>query len=223
MPSDFSFPPHRSKTIHATPRAFGLYANGTKRALDVFLICLAAPFVVPIVLILAALVALDGHNPFYHQPRIGRGGRIFTMWKLRTMVPDADGRLAHFLDENAAARHEWDCTQKLKHDPRITRFGCFLRKASLDELPQLWNVLRGDMSLVGPRPMMPQQQPLYPGTAYYRLRPGLTCLWQISDRNACSFAARADFDTRYERILSLRTDLAILFATVAVVLRGTGY
>ena len=121
------------------------------------------------------------------------------------------------------ARREWDQTQKLKYDPRVTALGRFLRKSSLDELPQLWNVFTGDMSLVGPRPMMPNQRDIYPGTAYYDLRPGLTGLWQISDRNNCTFAKRAEFDTEYERCVSLRTDVTILFKTVGAVARGTGY
>ena len=112
-----------------------------------------------------------------------------------------------------------------KTGPRVisTKVGRLIRKTSLDELPQLWNVLTGDMSLVGPRPMMPAQAPLYPGQAYYRLRPGLTGYWQISSRNESSFAERAGFDSRYAAELSLRTDVRVLFSTVRVVLRGTGY
>lgn len=139
------------------------------------------------------------------------------------MVKDADARLETHLASDNAARGEWDTTQKLKADPRITPFGRFLRKSSFDELPQLWNVLKGDMSLVGPRPMMPEQAPLYPGEAYYTLRPGITGLWQVSERNATAFADRAHYDTRYEQSLSLVTDLRILMATIRVVLRGTGY
>jgi exopolysaccharide production protein ExoY len=139
------------------------------------------------------------------------------------MVCDAETRLAEHLARSPEAQAEWDHTQKLKCDPRITVFGNFLRKTSLDELPQLWNVLKGDMSLVGPRPMMAGQQGLYPGLAYYALRPGITGSWQVSDRNASSFAARADFDNAYEETLSFMGDLHILAATVGVVLRGTGY
>jgi lipopolysaccharide/colanic/teichoic acid biosynthesis glycosyltransferase len=138
------------------------------------------------------------------------------------MVPNAEERLQEFLAKNEAARREWDAYQKLAHDPRITEFGQFLRKSSLDELPQLWNVLVGDMSLVGPRPMMLDQQDLYPGTAYYALRPGLTGTWQISDRNQSTFAQRAEFDADYERNLSFVKDLKILLSTVGVVLRATG-
>ena len=139
------------------------------------------------------------------------------------MVPRADTLLEYHLRKNPEARREWDETQKLKRDPRITRIGCFLRKSSLDELPQLWNVLMGDMSLVGPRPMMVDQEALYPGTAYFELRPGITGLWQISDRNASSFAERAKFDDRYLNSCSLSQDISILLQTTGVVLRGTGY
>lgn len=211
------------QTALRSPGRFGPYRSVLKRGLDVGLILLALPVVLPLILGLALMVMLDGHSPFYTQARIGRNGRIFRFWKLRTMVHDAEARLAEHLAGNAEARAEWHHAQKLKCDPRITRIGLVLRKTSLDELPQLWNVLRGEMSLVGPRPMMPEQQHLYPGTAYYSLRPGITGSWQVADRNESSFAARAEFDTAYEETLSFATDLGILAATVAVVLRGTGY
>ena len=169
------------------------------------------------------LVALDGRSPIYLQKRVGRGGRVFHMVKIRTMVPGADGLLEDHLSKDPAARREWDETQKLKSDPRITWIGSFLRKSSLDELPQLWNVWVGDMSLVGPRPMMVSQQALYPGQAYFELRPGITGPWQVSDRNASSFADRAGYDNRYLSSISLSQDLSILMRTVSVVLRGTGY
>jgi lipopolysaccharide/colanic/teichoic acid biosynthesis glycosyltransferase len=201
----------------------GLYRSGLKRALDLFLILATAPLTVPVILVLAALVALEGGKPFYTQFRVGRNGKLFRMWKLRSMVQDADTRLAAHLASDPAAQGEWETTQKLKNDPRITRFGRLLRKTSLDELPQLFNVLNGSMSLVGPRPMMVGQQCLYDGRAYYNLRPGITGLWQISDRNDCNFSDRARFDNAYHRDMSLLTDLRILFRTVSVVLRGTGY
>ena len=119
-------------------------------------------------------------------------------------------QLEDYLGANPVARVEWDEHQKLKDDPRITAAGRLIRKTSLDELPQLWNILRGDMSLVGPRPMMPQQAELYPGRDYYLLRPGLTGFWQISDRNETSFAARAAYDTQYCRRVSLLTDILVL-------------
>ncbi len=203
--------------------ASGPYRAVLKRTLDILIVLLAAPFVVPLVLMLAAIVSLEGGSPFYAQERVGKGRKVFRMWKLRSMVCDADARMEQYLASDPEARREWDETQKLKNDPRITRFGRVLRKCSFDELPQLWNVLVGDMSLVGPRPMMVSQQPLYPSTVYYRLRPGITGFWQVSGRNDTSFAARAVFDTAYDREVSFRTDLGILLRTVKTVLRGTGY
>ncbi len=218
------------KRAAATPRAGWVvphrepfYRRSGKRLLDICLVLLVLPIVLPTVLILALLVARDGHSPIYRQERLGRGGKVFMLWKLRTMVPDAKAHLERYLADNEAARCEWDAYQKLSCDPRITSIGHLLRKSSLDELPQLWNVLKGDMSLVGPRPMMPEQRQLYPGHAYFALRPGLTGLWQVSDRNASTFAQRADYDADYERKLSLATDLRVLVATVGVVLRGTGH
>ncbi len=204
------------------PARFNLYRDAFKPWLDRLLIILAAPLVLPVVGLLALLVMLQGGNPFYSQLRVGKGGKIFRLWKIRTMVPDADARLKTYLAANPAARKEWDATQKLKHDPRITPLGHILRRTSLDELPQLFNVLTGSMSLVGPRPMMLQQRPLYFGQTYFQLSPGLTGLWQIADRNNCNFTDRVYYDETYGQIVSLTTDLRILFKTVAVVLRGTG-
>ncbi len=210
-------------TAYAAPTAGGLYNRFLKRWFDLALILLAAPFVLPVILLLALLVRRDGGPAFYVQDRIGLDGRVFRLWKLRSMEVDADARLAAHLAADPALRAEWDETQKLKRDPRITPIGRLLRKTSFDELPQLWNVFKGDMSLVGPRPMLPEQRALYPGRAYYRMRPGLTGPWQVSDRNASSFAGRAEFDAAYAERMSLPTDLAIMVLTVWVVLRGTGY
>ncbi|MGR3273307.1 sugar transferase [Thalassococcus profundi] len=199
-----------------------IYRDGLKRALDVTLVLIAALPVLIILMVLAALISLDGGSPIYLQKRVGRSGRVFHMWKLRSMVMNADALLEQHLARDPALRREWNHTQKLRHDPRITRIGRIIRKTSLDELPQLWNVLRGDMSLVGPRPMMIDQQDLYPGTAYYALRPGITGFWQTSVRNESSFAERAGFDTDYLRKLSFATDLRVLLRTVKVVVNGTG-
>jgi exopolysaccharide production protein ExoY len=227
MTTHYRFPDQPERTFAAakgtrTANRHGLYRTHVKRALDVLLVLLGAPFVVPLVLVLAVLVALEGGKPFYCQDRVGKGGRLYRMWKLRSMEVDADQRLSAYLQTNPAARAEWDHTQKLRLDPRITRLGRFLRRTSLDELPQLWNVVRGDMSLVGPRPMMPSQSVLYPGDAYYALRPGITGSWQVSARNESGFAARASFDSEYDRTLSFATDLRILAATIRAVTRGTG-
>jgi lipopolysaccharide/colanic/teichoic acid biosynthesis glycosyltransferase len=200
-----------------------LYRNWTKRAVDLLLVVVTLPFWLPIILVTAAMVASDGRNPFYTQKRIGQGGRVFRMIKLRSMVHDADAVIDGYLRENPAARLEWDATQKLKSDPRITPVGRFIRKSSIDELPQLFNVLLGDMSLVGPRPMMVSQKALYPGSRYYDMRPGLTGFWQISSRNHSRFVDRARYDNAYHAALSLRTDMAVILRTIGVVLRGTGY
>lgn len=198
------------------------YKTFYKRVFDIAFVLAAAPIALPVILVMALLVALDGGRPFYYQRRVGLHGRSFGMMKIRTMVPNAHDRLEAHLASDPLARAEWDSTQKLKHDPRITLVGKILRKSSLDELPQLWNVLTGDMSLVGPRPMMLNQKDIYPGTAYYALRPGITGFWQTSVRNESSFAERADYDTAYLRDLSLATDLRVMLKTVRVVLRGTG-
>jgi exopolysaccharide production protein ExoY len=200
----------------------GLYARHGKRALDLLLVLLSAPVALPVVLLLALLIRSEGGPALYGQPRVGRGGRLFTCWKLRTMVVDADARLSAYLSANPAAAREWDERQKLRVDPRVTRFGAMLRATSLDELPQLWNVLTGEMSLVGPRPFMPEQEELYPGRAYYAMRPGLTGFWQVGDRNDSSFAARAVHDARYAREISFGVDVATIMATVRVILRPTG-
>lgn len=202
----------------------GLYGRFGKRLLDVTLVLLSLPVVLPIITCCALALWWESGLPFYRQDRLGAHGRVFRILKLRTMVRDADSQLERHLQENPALRQEWDATQKLKHDPRITSVGRFLRVTSLDELPQLWNVLIGDMSLVGARPMMVQQLPLYGETkSYFALRPGITGLWQVGERNETSFQDRAQFDERYCRTLSLVRDLAILWRTVSVVLKGTGY
>lgn len=199
-----------------------LYATRTKRLCDVLLVTLAAPVVVALIGLCAALVMLDGSGPFYSQWRVGRNGRSFRLWKLRTMVPNAEALLADHLRNNPEARREWQEKQKLALDPRITAVGRFLRMSSLDELPQLYNVLRGDMSLVGPRPILPEQVPLYSGSVYYRLRPGLTGPWQVSVRNAGAFQDRVRHDEDYFLTISPGTDLKIILKTFSAILRGTG-
>lgn len=200
-----------------------LYTTVLKRVFDITLIVLAAPITAPVILLMAMLAAIDGHNPFFWQKRVGRNGREFWILKMRTMVPNAEGLLAQHLEADPEARAEWDATQKLKRDPRITFAGRILRKTSLDELPQLWNVLVGDMSLVGPRPILPSQRALYPGSAYYTVRPGITGPWQVSARNECEFKGRAKYDAVYARKVSFGMDVALLARTVTTVLRGTGY
>jgi lipopolysaccharide/colanic/teichoic acid biosynthesis glycosyltransferase len=199
------------------------YVRYLKRALVLAIVLATAPFVLPLIGLLALLVRRDGGTAFYSHDRIGRNGEVFRFWKLRSMVVDADAQLKEHLARDPMARAEWARRQKLHNDPRITEIGRLLRRTSLDELPQLWNVLKGDMSLVGPRPMMPDQRMLYPGKAYFDLRPGLTGFWQVSGRNDVSFARRALYDTLYANRLSLLTDLTVLLLTIRVVVRGTGH
>jgi len=202
----------------------GAYRRRLKRAFDIAFVCVAAIPAGLVVGLFALLVFVrERAAPFYRQDRVGLNGRVFGMWKLRTMVPGADAVLESCLSADPAARAEWNKHQKLKNDPRITGLGRILRRSSLDELPQLWNVLMGDMSIVGPRPMMCNQRALYPGTEYYVMRPGITGFWQVSLRNESSFHERAGFDQAYFRELSFGTDIRVLWRTISVVLRGTGH
>ena len=200
------------------------YASIGKRALDLILVILALPVALPIILLSAVALWCESGLPFYTQERLGQNGRRFLIYKLRTMVRDAESRLQEYLDRDPALRQEWDDTQKLKNDPRITLVGRILRMTSMDELPQLWNVLTGDMSLVGPRPMMPEQLPLYgDASAYFAVKPGITGLWQVSVRNESSFASRSKADADYLRGMGLQLDLTLIWRTFGVVARGTGY
>ena len=198
------------------------YGRDYKRLFDIVICILAAPFILPLVAVAALFVILDGHSPFYSQERVGFRGRAFRMWKLRSMKANADALLAEHLASDAEAAEEWRVNQKLKNDPRITLVGKFLRKSSIDELPQLWNVFVGDMSIVGPRPMMVEQRELYTGRAYFKMRPGLTGYWQISDRSQSSFEDRVPHDEKYFADRSFGVDLKVMIRTVLVVLRGTG-
>lgn len=214
---------HDDVVICAQP---SLYSTFGKRLLDVLLVLLMAPVVLPALGIVLAMIALCGGQPLYSQLRIGRDGAVFRCWKIRTMVPNADSVLEDLLHNNPALEQEWRQNQKLARDPRVTRLGALLRKTSLDELPQFWNVLAGEMSLVGPRPFLPEQQALYEAgrhrISYYRMRPGVTGLWQVGRRNRGSFSERVLFDEDYSGQIGFQTDLSILFRTVGVVLRATG-
>ncbi|HJT44110.1 MAG TPA: sugar transferase [Rhizomicrobium sp.] len=163
-------------------------------------------------------------NPIFSQRRVGRDGKLFSCYKFRSMVNNAEQVLEDYLRDNPAAQEEWLRNFKLAHDPRITPMGAFLRKSSLDELPQLFNVLRGDMSLVGPRPIVPAEVPRYAGRirAYQKVRPGLTGLWQVSGRNLVSYRRRVALDAFYARERSIALDVVILVKTVGVVIGGKG-
>ncbi|MEN9409494.1 MAG: hypothetical protein RL216_1468 [Pseudomonadota bacterium] len=183
----------------AGARAGRFYLSYGKRAVDLVLVAVTALPVGILVAVLALMIAAGGASPIFGHERVGKGGRVFRCWKLRTMVPDAEARLIRHLETNPEAAREWAETQKLSHDPRVTRIGHLLRRSSLDELPQLWNVLRGDMSIVGPRPVTETELDRY-GTAraaYLAMRPGITGLWQVRGRNSLSFMKRIAMDVEY--------------------------
>jgi undecaprenyl-phosphate galactose phosphotransferase len=181
---------------------------------------LMSPVIVPV--LIGAVV--NGQSPFFWQQRVGRDGRLFNCLKFQTMVPHAEVVLNELLARDPELRAEWDRNQKLKDDPRITSIGRFLRAYSLDELPQLWNVLKGEMSLVGPRPMMRDQMLLYGRNVvvYALVRPGITGLWQVSGRNLLDFRKRVAMDVVYVRNHSLLLDAWILLKTIKVVLTRHG-
>lgn len=197
----------------------------TKRALDVVLTGIGSLFVLPFLLFIALLIKLDSKGPvFYNQKRLGRDGDHFLAYKFRTMHGDGEERLKALLESDPALRAEYAVYHKLKNDPRVTRVGRILRKFSLDEFPQLISVLKGDMSLVGPRPYIERELPEMGGQERIILRatPGMTGMWQVSDRNAMSFAGRVEVDVHYVRNWSPWLDIYILARTFGVVIRGTG-
>jgi len=203
-----------------------VYVAFGKRCFDFALGLAILPIVVPLIGLLALVVWLnDGAAPFFGHRRVGRDGRAFLCWKIRTMVPEAETLLRMHLADDPSAAAEWRAFRKLEADPRITPIGDFLRRTSLDELPQLWNVLRGDMSFVGPRPVTEDELEQYYGSiraAYNAMRPGITGLWQVSGRNALSYDQRVALDLSYLRRLSLALDLLIMLRTAGVVMRPTG-
>jgi Undecaprenyl-phosphate galactose phosphotransferase WbaP len=196
-----------------------------KRLMDLLIVCLILPAVGFTIVLLGILVRLESPGPvFYGHRRIGRDHSSFCAWKLRTMQVNGDQLLQKALAEDGALREEWLRDRKLRRDPRITRVGRFLRKMSLDELPQLWNVLRGEMSLVGPRPIVEEEVAAYGQnfSLYCRVTPGLTGLWQVSGRNTVSSRDRVRLDSYYVRNWSPWLDLHILARTAKVVLTGQG-
>ncbi|WP_373355996.1 sugar transferase [Pseudoroseicyclus sp. CXY001] len=201
-----------------------LYGRRFKRPTDLILAIVIMPIVAPMIGILWLLARRDGGRGFFGHRRIGRDGKPFICWKIRTMVPDASERLARHLAENPEAAAEWAAGYKLHNDPRVTTLGAVLRRTSLDELPQLWNVLRGDMSFVGPRPVPEVELALYGVSRglYESVRPGITGLWQITGRNGTTYAERIALDRAYISRISLRGDLAILFRTARAVISPTG-
>ena len=200
------------------------YVGWGKRSLD---LVAALVLLLPAALLLVVLIALvwtEGGRPIFGHARVGRGGRTFTCWKIRTMVPDAEARLEEVLRNDPRAAAQWAEYRKLDNDPRITRLGDVLRRTSLDELPQLWNVLCGDMSLVGPRPVTSAELARYgeASSDYVSVRPGITGLWQVQGRNSLTYTERVRLDQQYVHELTCRQDLHILFKTISVVFARTG-
>ena len=195
------------------------------RLLDVMIALAVLVFTAPLLVALAVTIkAQDGGPALFAHARIGRGGRTFRCFKFRSMVTDAEVRLKALLETDPRARREWDADHKLRRDPRLTPIGDFLRKSSLDELPQLFNVLRGEMSIVGPRPIVQAEVVRYgPAFRHYcSLRPGITGLWQVSGRNDVSYRRRVALDRLYAGSKNLKTDLKILVLTVPAVLSRHG-
>lgn len=200
------------------------YAGFGKRLLDLALTIALAPVFLLALAPILAVVAFDRGPLFFAHTRVGRHGKPIRVLKIRSMVPDAEARLRAHLAADPEAAREWEDFRKLKNDPRITRIGRILRATSLDELPQIWNVLRGDMSWVGPRPIVTDELEKYGEAAsvYLALKPGITGLWQVSGRNQESYEDRVAMDVLYSRIMSPLTDLKLVLKTVLVVLRKTG-
>ncbi|MFB1488661.1 MULTISPECIES: sugar transferase [unclassified Thiocapsa] len=193
-----------------------------KRALDILLAGPLFILLLPIFGLLVLAIRLESPGPaLFKQTRVGRWGQIFTMYKFRSMYMDAEARKAELLADNEMSG---GVTFKMQRDPRITRIGRFIRKASIDELPQLWNVIKGDMSLVGPRPPVPAEVDEYSLSDRRRLEvtPGITCIWQVSGRSDIPFPEQVELDVRYIESQSLWTDIKLLWQTVPAVLFGRG-
>jgi Undecaprenyl-phosphate galactose phosphotransferase WbaP len=196
-----------------------------KRAMDISITAIALLAVSPILFLVALLIKLDSRGSiFYHNKRLGQDGVRFPALKFRTMHGDGEKRLAEVLERDPKLRAEYEEFHKLTVDPRVTRVGRFLRKYSLDELPQLWNVLVGDMSLVGPRPYLEREIPEMEQkeAIILRVKPGITGIWQVTERNASTFERRLHMDVEYVRSWSPWLDIYVLARTIPVVLGGTG-
>ena len=195
------------------------------RLLDILVATVALVFFAPLMLFIALAIKLSSRGPvFFKQDRLGRGGRTFSCFKFRTMRIDSEAILDNLLATDPVARAEWDRDQKLRNDPRILTVGGLLRKTSLDELPQLFNVLMGDMSIVGPRPIVASEAVRYRRyiTDYFAVRPGITGLWQVSGRNHTTYRRRVACDVVYVRAKSASNDLRIMAMTVPTVLLARG-
>jgi exopolysaccharide production protein ExoY len=215
---------HRSLLIHALPTTRIQYSF-VKRVIDMLIVCAMLPCLIPLFLIVALVVRASSPGPIlYNQKRLGRFGREFRLWKFRSMHVNADEILREHLAADSEARREWAESRKLKDDPRVTTLGRFLRKTSLDELPQLLNVLAGSMSLVGPRPIVADERVRY-GSAYFfytSAKPGLSGLWQVSGRSDLTYDQRVALDEQYVRSWSVVGDIKILWQTASAVWHSKG-
>lgn len=214
----------RAHKIAVRSKSRTIYIRFSKRIVDLLLALILLPVILPIILVLWALTRRDGGPGFFGHLRVGHNGKPFRCWKIRTMVPNAEARLKEYLAKNPDAAAEWARDHKLTNDPRITRLGAFLRATSLDELPQLCNVLKGEMSFVGPRPVVREEMKKYGfyRTAYLSLKPGVTGPWQVSGRNDVSYEERVRLDVEYLSNASLLYDLQIIAKTAGTVLAKTG-
>jgi exopolysaccharide production protein ExoY len=196
-----------------------------KRIVDIILALSGIVLLAPLLIICFAVTVLTSRGPaLFRHKRVGFNGKHFDCLKFRTMATDAGERLRQLLDSDPVAAAEWDTDRKLRHDPRVTAIGSILRKSSLDELPQLFNVLRGDMSLVGPRPVTDDELTRYSSNigAYLGCRPGITGLWQVSGRSTTTYSKRVACDTFYARNWSMALDAKILMVTIPSLLLSDG-
>lgn len=221
--SAFSSVPKKSLRFRAL-RPAAVPQQAAKRIIDIVGSTVLIVALSPLLAVIGLIVRRTGRNVIFTQQRVGRNGTLFTCYKFRTMHPDAEQLLSALLADRPELKAEWVNTQKLRQDPRITEIGNFLRKTSLDELPQLFNVWKGDMSLVGPRPVVQNEILRYGRSArwYLSTRPGMTGLWQVSGRSDTDYSRRVAMDSYYVRKQNLLLDCAILLRTVKVVLRGDG-
>lgn len=196
----------------------------SKRVIDLALAILILPAVLPIIAVLYLLTRRDGGAGFFGHVRVGKDNKEFRCWKIRTMVVDAETALNTYLEANPEAKAEWERDFKLTDDPRVTRLGRILRETSLDELPQIWNVLKGEMSFVGPRPVTRTEMAKYQGYewCYLSVKPGITGLWQVSGRNDVDYAERVQMDMQYINSQSTMGDMNIILRTAGAVLNRTG-
>jgi lipopolysaccharide/colanic/teichoic acid biosynthesis glycosyltransferase len=213
----------KSKAI-ATYVASDCQISLGKRLFDIVGALAIGILALPLIVIISIAIRVTGSPVIFWHTRIGLNRKPFRCYKFRSMVPNAERRLREMLRSDPKALQEWRANHKLLEDPRITRLGNFLRKSSLDELPQLWNVLKGDMSLVGPRPIVADELERYGNKAqkYCSVRPGMTGLWQISGRNNVTYSRRVSLDVLYIRKQNLRVDCWVLWQTVFVVLSRIG-